>query len=81
MLPAPWGGVFRSAVLFQVAGALWASAWVGSFLNLWWAVVLAYLGAFTVPFTYQALRPSLESAAKKIRAQTIVSAPACCSGC
>jgi hypothetical protein len=60
--------------VLQVAGTLWASAWVGSFLSLWWAVVVAYLGAFTVPVTYQALRPSLEAAAKKIRAQTIVSA-------
>lgn len=72
-----WGVCCAAAVLLQVAGALWASAWVGSFLSLWWAVVLAYLGAFTVPFTYQAIRTSLESAAKKIRAQTIVSSCTC----
>lgn len=57
----------------QVAGGLWAAAWVGSFLTLWWAVLLAYLAAFTVPVTYSALKPTLESAAARVRAQTIVS--------
>jgi hypothetical protein len=61
------------AVPPQVAGGLWAAAWVGQYLSLWWAVVLAYLGAFTVPVTYTALQPRLQALAKSIRAQTIVS--------
>jgi hypothetical protein len=46
---------------------------VGSFLNLWWAALLAYLGAFTVPVTYSALKPTLQAAVTRARAQTIVS--------
>lgn len=65
-----------TVVNVQVAGALWASAWVGSFLSLWWAVVLAYLGAFTVPVTYKAFKPTLELVGRKIKAQTMVSADA-----
>lgn len=53
---------------------LWASAWVGSFLSLWWCVLLGYLGAFTLPVTYALLKPSLQTLVKAIRAQTIVSA-------
>lgn len=61
----PAGGV-------QVAGALWATAWIGSFLTLWWGVLLGYIAAFTVPVTYQALKPSLEAVGRTIRAHTMV---------
>lgn len=57
----------------QVAGALWATAWIGSYLTLWWCVLLAYIGAFTLPVCYQAIKGRLEAAAKTIRAHTIVS--------
>lgn len=57
----------------QVAGGLWAAAWVGCFLSLWWAVVLAYVGAFTVPVTYSMCKPRLQALVKNIRAHTIVS--------
>jgi hypothetical protein len=69
-----------SPVLLQVAGGLWAAAWVGQYLSMWSAVLLAYLAAFTVPVTYKALQPRLEASAKRFRAQTIVSRCLCLVG-
>lgn len=60
-------------LLVQVAGVLWASMWVGSCLSVWYAVLLAYVGAFTVPVAYTALKPTLQSVTTKIRAATLVS--------
>lgn len=64
------------SITLKVAGVLWAAAWIGSFLSLWWCALLAYIGAFTLPAAYMASRDSLEATAKSIRAATIDKADA-----
>jgi hypothetical protein len=56
-----------------VAVALWASAWIGCYISLWWCVLLGYVGAFTVPVAYQACKGQLTAVAQVIRTHTVVS--------
>eukprot|EP00775_Hariotina_reticulata_P010174 gene10174-10334_t len=43
-------------VTLRVASVLWAMAWIGRFISLWWCVLLAYVGIFTVPAVYVACK-------------------------
>ncbi|KAF6255089.1 Reticulon-domain-containing protein [Scenedesmus sp. NREL 46B-D3] len=63
-------------ITLKVAGVLWSTAWIGSFLGLWWCALLAYIGAFTLPGVYLASKDSLHAAAKSMRAATIDKADA-----
>jgi uncharacterized membrane protein len=73
LVAAAAAAIAAAAATMQVACALWAATWLGSYLTLYWAVLLGWVGAFTVPITLKKLQPSLAAVTASIRARTIVS--------
>jgi hypothetical protein len=58
---------------WQVAGGLWAATWVGSYLSLYWCWLLAYVGAFSLPYLLTTYKAQLTAAVDAAKAATIVS--------